>query len=113
VGLVAGSFAHVTPTTADDALPLEGEQYAIVFEHATLELGWYAPRGVDEQAPHRRDELYVVAAGHARFAVDGETERSVAAGDALFVAAGRAHRFLRMSGDFKAWVMFYGPEGGE
>jgi quercetin dioxygenase-like cupin family protein len=35
------------------------------------------------------------------------------AGDALFVAAGRPHRFENFSDDFVVWVVFYGPEGGE
>ena len=34
-------------------------------------------------------------------------------GDALFVAAGVEHRFTEFSDDFGAWVVFYGPEGGE
>jgi len=29
------------------------------------------------------------------------------------VAAGVTHRFEEFSDDFGAWVMFYGPEGGE
>jgi mannose-6-phosphate isomerase-like protein (cupin superfamily) len=35
------------------------------------------------------------------------------AGDLLFVPAGETHRFETFSGDFTAWVIFYGPEGGE
>ena len=34
-------------------------------------------------------------------------------GDALFVAAGADHRFIDFSDDFAAWVIFYGPTGGE
>lgn len=36
-----------------------------------------------------------------------------APGNLLFVAAGAEHRFEDFTGDFGAWVMFYGPEGGE
>lgn len=113
MGLPAGPFAHVISAQADDSLPLEGEPYAILFEHGTLEVGWYAPRGIDEQEPHDRDEVYVVASGHALFEADGQAERSVGAGDLLFVAAGSRHRFRDMSSDLRTWVMFYGPEGGE
>jgi quercetin dioxygenase-like cupin family protein len=34
-------------------------------------------------------------------------------GDALFVPAGTVHRFEAMSAEFGAWMIFYGPEGGE
>ena len=38
---------------------------------------------------------------------------AVKPGDALFVPAGTEHRFEAMSLDFGAWMIFYGPEGGE
>jgi hypothetical protein len=31
----------------------------------------------------------------------------------LFVAAGVPHRFEEFSRDFAAWVVFWGPKGGE
>ncbi|MGO9268511.1 MAG: cupin domain-containing protein [Candidatus Binataceae bacterium] len=34
----------------------------------------------------------------------------VGAGDLLFAAARVTHGFENMSGDFCAWVIFYGPE---
>jgi mannose-6-phosphate isomerase-like protein (cupin superfamily) len=67
---------------------------------------------VDAQQPHDRDEVYVVARGDALF-FDGETRRPVEAGAFVFVAAGQVHRFEEMSADFAAWVLFYGPVGGE
>jgi mannose-6-phosphate isomerase-like protein (cupin superfamily) len=71
-----------------------------------------APRGADPQTPHERDEVYVIAAGRAAFV--RATERvAVGANDLLFVPAGMAHRFEEMSEDFAAWVLFYGPVGGE
>jgi mannose-6-phosphate isomerase-like protein (cupin superfamily) len=109
----AGGFSIVTPAQAGAGLPADGEQYAVVLSHGSLELGWYAPRIVDDQEPHERDELYVVAAGSARMVVDGAAERAVERGDAIFVASGRAHRFSAMSDDFATWVAFYGPAGGE
>jgi hypothetical protein len=36
-----------------------------------------------------------------------------AAADALFVEAGKAHHFEAMTPDFAAWVVFWGPDGGE
>lgn len=83
-----------------------------VFEHGSLLLKFYAPRGSDKQTPHTRDEVYVVAQGSGVF-FDGTERHPFAAGDMLFVAAGVEHRFEDFSEDFGAWVMFYGPEGGE
>ena len=48
--------------SAISALPTApAEQYTIVYRHGTFEAGLYAPRGADDQAPHTRDEAYVVA----------------------------------------------------
>ena len=33
--------------------------------------------------------------------------------DVLFVPAGIVHRFEQFTDDFKVWVIFYGPDGGE
>src|SRR5512142_608548 len=41
----------------------DGKRFTVVFEHGTLALELYAPRGDDPQKPHTRDELYVVVAG--------------------------------------------------
>jgi mannose-6-phosphate isomerase-like protein (cupin superfamily) len=95
-----------------DALTPENEHYAIAFEHGTLEVGVYAPRGVDPQSPHTRDEIYVVVRGRGLFR-RGEHLAPFGPGDLLFVPAGEIHRFEQFSEDFAAWVMFYGPEGGE
>jgi mannose-6-phosphate isomerase-like protein (cupin superfamily) len=88
------------------------EQWVELFEHGTLSIGLYAPQGTDPQTPHTRDEVYVVAAGSGQFVVAGAT-RPFGPGDVLFVPAGVEHRFLEFSRDFAAWVLFYGPEGGE
>ncbi|MEM9208487.1 MAG: cupin domain-containing protein [Pseudomonadota bacterium] len=86
--------------------------YGVLLEHGTLELGYYRPRGTDLQQPHDRDELYIVITGHGVFECDG-ARRGFEPGEALFVPAGIPHRFLDFSDDFGAWVMFYGPTGGE
>jgi len=85
---------------------------APLFRHGTLLVKYYAPRGTDQQTPHTRDEIYVVARGRGVF-FDGSSKRPVAPGDLLFAAAGVTHRFEDFSNDFGTWVMFYGPEGGE
>lgn len=90
----------------------DGKPFAIVFEHGTLSVEIFSPRGVDTQQPHTRDEVYVVVRGRAEFLNDGVRE-NVHEGDLLFVPAGVVHRFENFSDDFAVWVMFYGPEGGE
>ena len=83
-----------------------------VFQHGTLEVEIYQPVRVDEQQPHRRDEIYVVVAGSGHF-VNGGVRRPFQSGEVLFVPAGVVHRFEEFSDDFATWVFFYGPEGGE
>ena len=95
------------------ALPAApAEQYVIVHRHGTFEAGLYAPRGVDDQTPHTRDEAYVVVKGSGHF-VCGSTRREFAPGALLFVPAGMVHRFENFTSDLTVWVIFYGPEGGE
>ena len=88
------------------------DQYDVLLRHGTLELGYYAPRGIDDQTPHTRDEIYVVAEGSGWFR-NGSNRHRFAKGDVLFVPAHVEHRFEEFTGDLALWVVFYGPEGGE
>jgi mannose-6-phosphate isomerase-like protein (cupin superfamily) len=88
-----------------------GERFVALFQHGTLVVELYAPRGHDPQTPHTRDEVYVVASGRGTF-FDGSTRRPFGPGDLLFVAAGVPHRFEDFTDDLAVWVMFYGPAGG-
>ena len=90
----------------------EGKRFVAMFEHGTLLVELYAPRGADPQKPHTRDELYVVVAGNGTFFCDG-TRMRFETGDALFAPAHAEHRFEDFSDDLAVWVMFYGVEGGE
>jgi mannose-6-phosphate isomerase-like protein (cupin superfamily) len=90
----------------------DGRRWAALFQHGTLEIEIYAPRGNDPQQPHKKDEVYVVAQGSGEFACGRERVQFVA-GDLLFVPAGETHQFEKFSDDFVAWVIFYGPDGGE
>jgi mannose-6-phosphate isomerase-like protein (cupin superfamily) len=104
---------RITLEQAAALLPTpDGRRSATVFEHGSLQVKLYAPRGSDPQTPHARDEIYVVAQGEGWFACDGRRER-FGPQDVLFVAAGVAHRFEDFSADLVVWVFFYGPEGGE
>jgi mannose-6-phosphate isomerase-like protein (cupin superfamily) len=99
--------------SAITALPkAPAEQYTILYRHGTLEAGLYAPRGMDEQTPHTRDEAYVVVKGSGEF-VCGDTRKAFSPGEFLFVPAGMPHRFESFSNDLTVWVIFYGPAGGE
>ena len=93
---------------------LEGatENYVELFSHGTLEIEIYKPVGVDDQTPHDRDEVYVVASGSGFF-VNGDTRQPFEPGEVLFVPAGVVHRFEEFTEDFSTWVFFYGPVGGE
>ena len=89
-----------------------GERFVKVLEHGSMEVELYAPRGVDGQTPHSRDELYVVVSGTGEF-VNGSERHPFGPGDVLFVPAGVEHRFEDFTDDLRVWVIFYGPEGGE
>src|SRR5205823_3065655 len=90
----------------------DGKRSIAVLERGTLVIKLYAPRGLDPQTPHTRDEVYVVIAGRGIF-FDGEGRQPFGPGDVLFAPAGVEHRFEDFTDDFAVWVMFYGPEGGE
>jgi mannose-6-phosphate isomerase-like protein (cupin superfamily) len=89
-----------------------GDDFAMLLQHGTLDIGLYAPRGSDPQTPHTRDEVYVVMRGSVQFQ-NGEERMAFGPGDVLFVPAHREHRFERFTDDLAVWVFFYGPEGGE
>jgi mannose-6-phosphate isomerase-like protein (cupin superfamily) len=104
---------RITLAEAAAMLPTpEGKRSAAVFEHGTLQVKLYGPRGTDLQEPHTRDEAYVVARGSGWF-VNGPHRHPFAPHDVLFVEAGVPHRFEHFSDDCLVWVFFYGPEGGE
>ena len=108
-----GRTAHLRPHDALNQLPgASGKRFVQLFRHGSLEVELYAPRGSDPQKPHKRDEVYVIVAGTGAF-FNGTTRSVFGPGDLLFVPAGTAHRFEDFTDDLVAWVLFYGPEGGE
>ena len=90
----------------------DGTRSVLAVERGTLTVKLYAPRGLDPQQPHVRDEGYVVGRGRGTF-VHGEHRHAFGPGDFLFASAGLPHRFEEFSDDFAVWVIFYGPDGGE
>lgn len=103
------------PGPPNDVWP-EGVRSTVAMEHGSMQLRLFAPGAVDRQQPHTRDELYVVIEGSGTFVIDhpAGTERiAFRPHDVLFVAAQVPHRFVDTTPDFKTWVVFYGPEGGD
>ena len=82
---------------------------AEVFVDGDLEVRFAARPTDGPQVPHQRDELYVVAAGTARYLVEDRVTE-VGPGDLLFAAAHAAHGFEAVSPDFSVWVLFYGAQ---
>lgn len=106
---------HWHVTVADGLAELVGavdDHLVTLFRHGTLEVELYAPQGTDPQQPHRRDEVYIVAAGHGHF-VRGEEKVAFGPADFLFAPAGMPHHFEDFSDNLVVWVLFYGPDGGE
>ena len=90
----------------------EASKFITLMRHGSMSVELYAPEQVDYQQPHEQDELYVVEKGSGIFFSGGE-QSPFSAGDVLFVKAGVEHRFEQFSEDFRCWVVFYGPKGGE
>ncbi len=103
---------HTTIAEARETPIPDGLRSAILMRHGSMRVHYYAPAGQDEQTPHSQDEVYVVVAGNGRFEV-GEESRAFGPNDVLFAPANVVHRFVDFSDEFAAWVVFYGPEGGE
>ena len=90
----------------------EGQRSVQLLAHGSMQVKYYAPRGINRQTPHSQDELYVVIDGNGWF-VNGDQRHRFGPGDVLFVRAGVEHHFEEFSDDLGIWVIFYGPEGGE
>jgi len=102
-------------TVADALRKLNGSNNAVfakIIAHGSMSVEIYRPVQTDMQTPHLQDELYVVISGTGDFFNNGETS-PFGPGVVLFVPAGVEHRFDAFSDDFVAWVIFYGPRGGE
>jgi mannose-6-phosphate isomerase-like protein (cupin superfamily) len=110
--MTTGTTKHITLAHAQHAPLTPGDISSLLHAHGSMTLEFYAPRGNDPQTPHTKDEIYIIATGHARFVHDA-ARVECGQGDALFVPAGVAHHFENMSDDFGSWVIFYGADGGE
>jgi len=94
----------------DDALASLTKSRSLFFQlfnAKNISIEIYKPEQVDLQAPHDREELYVIISGSGTFRLKDETFR-FKAGDLLLVPQGVAHRFENFTDDFVTWVIFYG-----
>jgi mannose-6-phosphate isomerase-like protein (cupin superfamily) len=103
-----GNDFWIRPQEAYNLLPGKtDERFARVLEQPGVEVEIYAPRGIDTQTPHDRDEIYIVITGSGMFR-NGGRRHSFAPGDLMFVPAGVEHRFESFSDDLAVWVIFVG-----
>src|SRR5204863_6460947 len=87
----------------------EGKRSVEVFRDPGIEIKFAARPTEGPQAPHDRDEFYIVASGTARYRWEGG-ETTIGPGDMMFAAAHTPHGYDQFSDDFSVWVVFYGPE---
>ena len=110
---------HASLETLASALPgpptqrwPQGAPFVQALRHGTMSVELYAPSGADLQQSHQQDELYIVERGTGTLRIGTEVF-PFGPGAVFFVAAGVDHRFEGFSDDFRTWVVFWGPEGGE
>ena len=100
--------APISLAAARALRPPEGERSVVVLRDGDVEIKFAAHPTSGPQAPHDRDEFYIVASGTARYRWDGG-ETTIGPGDMMFAAANTPHGYDRFSDDFSVWVIFYGP----
>ncbi|MGA7156436.1 MAG: cupin domain-containing protein [Acidobacteriaceae bacterium] len=104
------ALSHL-PLPATAAWP-EGVWDKTVFEHGTMSVIVFTPRGHDYQTTHPQDELYIVMKGSGTLMIE-DAPHAFTEGDVLFVPALTRHRFVEFSPDLITWAIFWGPSGGE
>lgn len=90
----------------------QGARSVAGLAHGTMTVKLFVPGGPDRQRPHAQDEVYFIITGRGTLVVEGE-RHAFEPGTALFVRAGAEHRFEDFDDDLAAWVVFWGPQGGE
>ena len=99
------------PLPATDSWPT-GVWDHEAFNHGSMSVILFTPRGIDYQTSHAQDELYIVLKGSGVLLVEG-IEHKFVEGDVLFVPANKNHSFERFTQDLVTWAIFWGPKGGE
>jgi mannose-6-phosphate isomerase-like protein (cupin superfamily) len=77
-----------------------------------LSVGTYSipAGGLDDQEPHREDEIYVVQSGAATLVTDSGAAQ-VRPGSVIFVPAGERHQFTEVRDGLALLVIFAPPYG--
>ncbi|MEV0285619.1 MULTISPECIES: cupin domain-containing protein [unclassified Kribbella] len=98
---------------AGDFVRGEPNDYVEQLRNESMTVGTYSipAGGVDDQLPHREDEIYVVTTGRATLVTPGKNT-PVEPGDVLFVPAGEEHRFTDITEDLALLVFFAPPYTG-
>ena len=90
----------------------EPNDWIVHLSTSDLSLGTYSipAGGLDDQEPHREDEIYVVESGAATLVTDSGTA-AVGPGSVIFVPAGENHKFTDVRGALALLVIFAPPYG--
>jgi mannose-6-phosphate isomerase-like protein (cupin superfamily) len=98
-------FMHTGSVAAERAR--RDKEYFEFLRVASMSAGIYVVRagGLDQQSPHRQDELYYVLHGKARMRA-GAQDQSVHQGSIIFIAAGVEHRFYDIEEEITLLVLF-------
>jgi quercetin dioxygenase-like cupin family protein len=101
----SGDPLRISLAEASERLAGEKQPFVVLFERGDFSVELFAPKGIDTQQPHDRDEAYIVASGQGMFR-RGQERVPFERGDFLFVAAGVPHAFEEFSDGFQVWVLF-------
>lgn len=84
-----------------------GESFHEFLRRDALSAGMYLlpAGGVDDQAPHREDEIYVIHKGSGKIRIADETI-DISPGSVIFVAANVEHRFFDFAEELEILVIF-------
>jgi quercetin dioxygenase-like cupin family protein len=93
------------------AAPLQAH-WVEQFRVPDLSVGTYSllAGATDDQSPHTEDEIYLITSGRAGFEGGGKRVE-VGPGSVIFVPAHEDHRFVDITEDLAAFVMFGPAEG--
>jgi quercetin dioxygenase-like cupin family protein len=84
-----------------------GKSYLEFLRISAMSAGVYTlpAGGIDQQKPHKEDEMYYVVRGRARMRVSAE-DRVISQGSVIFVAGGVEHCFYDIAEELVVLVFF-------
>jgi mannose-6-phosphate isomerase-like protein (cupin superfamily) len=107
--VIAEAGTYTPPDGQDPGAP---NHWVVHLNSDDLSLGTYSipAGGLDDQAPHTEDEIYVVRSGRATL-LTASGSAQVGPGSVVFVPAGEAHSFTEIVADLALIVVFAPPYG--